>query len=368
MAFAKKKIRFVDGFAIRNVFPDMDVVESWSTTGGWRGDVPTPFVPEDEIWVDRRFRKEKAFLLEVHRIEQLKRHWPYYKVREYLKERLCRKGPMPQHVVRSRRHGKLTIRFVRGEIVRRYLDPCFIFGGHDLVYDYIPKNEVWIDVRQDPREVKYTLLHELHERRRMAKGWTYGKAHASATQAELRERKRLTAPKRARPLRLKPFRQIAGYCGPASMKIVCAHFGRDYAEKALGDMCGTTAEEGTDHSGLIAGAKAVGAAVYAKSGGTLADLRRFTAKHRLPVIVGWYSPSNQRKVKYDPDKDEMEDHFSVVYHVSTTHVYLMDPETESGRKKIRIGRFLKLWWDTDGPKCKRVDRWFMVMSFDGKTF
>src|SRR5688572_30081481 len=79
MAFAKKKIRFVDGFAIRNVFPDMDVVESWSTTGGWRGDVPTPFVPEDEIWIDRRFRKEKAFLLEVHRIEQLKRHWPYYK-------------------------------------------------------------------------------------------------------------------------------------------------------------------------------------------------------------------------------------------------------------------------------------------------
>lgn len=368
MAITQKKIRYVDGFAIRNIFPDMDVLESWSTTGDWRGDLPTPFVPEDEIWIDRRFRRETKFLLEVHRLEQLKRGWPYAKVREYLKRRLCKKTPMPPHVVRSVPRGRLVIRYVRGELVRQHLDPSFIFGGHDLVYKYIPKNEIWIDVRQDPREVKYTLMHELHERARMAKGWTYDKAHKSATDVELRARKRETAKRAHKPLRLKPFRQREAYCGPASMKIVCAYFGRDYEEKYLGDLCGTTFENGTDHDGMIAGAEAVGATVFAKANGSLADLKRFLFKHRLPVIVGWYSPTQPRKTAFKPGKDDVEDHFSVVYHVSSTHVYLMDPEAEGGRKKIRIGRFLKLWWDTDTEKSIGVKRWFMVMNFEGKKF
>ncbi len=183
MKIHDKRIRYADGFAIRSIFPDMDILESWSTTGDRRGGLPTPFVPENEIWVDRRFRKETKFLLEVHRIEQLKRGWPYAKVREYLKARLCKPGPMPAHVIRSAKKGRLTIRYVRGELVRQHLDPCFIFGGHDLVYKYIPAHEVWIDARQDPREIKYTLLHELHERRLMAKGWTYDKARKSASEA-----------------------------------------------------------------------------------------------------------------------------------------------------------------------------------------
>jgi len=368
MKIHEKKIRYVDGFAIRSIFPDMDILESWSTTGDRRGGMPTPFVPEDELWIDRRFRKETKFLIEVHRIEQLKRHWPYAKVREYLKTRLCKPGPMPPHVVRSAKKGRLTVRYVRGELVRQYLDPCFIFGGHDLVYKYVPKNEVWIDARQDPREVKYTLLHELHERKLMAKDWTYDKAHKSATEAELRLRRTETARKRNRPLKLKPFRQREAYCGPASMKIVCAYFGRDYDEKYLGDLCGTTFEDGTDHAGMIEGAKTVGATVFAKDRGTLGDLRRFLHKQRLPVIVGWYSPTAKRKTKFVPGKDDVEDHFSVVYHVSSTHVYLMDPEVEGGRKKIRVGRFLKLWWDTDTAKSIGVHRWFMVMRFDGKKF
>src|SRR5690349_5729802 len=110
MRIADKKLRYVDGFAIRSIFPNMDILESWSTTGDRRGGMPTPFVPYDEIWVDRRFKKETKFLLEVHRIEQLKRHWPYHKVREYLKERLCKPGPMPPHVVRSAKKGRLTIK------------------------------------------------------------------------------------------------------------------------------------------------------------------------------------------------------------------------------------------------------------------
>ena len=149
MPRTKKRVRYVDGFAIRNIFPDFDLVESHWSSGSVRGDLPTPFIPKDEIWVDRRFKNETRFLLEIHRLEQLKRWWPYAKVRSYLKRRLVEPGPTPPFIVRSMRRNALTIRFVRGEIVRRCFDPGFIFGGHDLVYPkYIPAGEVWIDIRQ----------------------------------------------------------------------------------------------------------------------------------------------------------------------------------------------------------------------------
>ncbi|MEY4744545.1 MAG: hypothetical protein RL272_490 [Candidatus Parcubacteria bacterium] len=365
----RRKIRYVDGFAIRNLYPDLDIIETYSTCGDWSCDPPTPFVPADEIWIDRRFRKETRFLLKVHRAALSRRSWTEKRVRDWLKETFTRKGVPPPFVARSEKRGRLTVRYVRGEIVRRYIDPWFIFGGHDLVYDYVPAGEVWIDLRQDPREVPYTLFHELHERRLMAKGMSYPKAHKQTSEVERRKRRRELIPPRPRPLKLKPFSQRTAYCGPASMKIVCAYFGREYEEKALGDLCGTTLQDGTDHAGLIKGAEAIGATVFSKAGGTVGDLRRFTMKHRLPVIVGWYSPSDPRKTKFVPGKDEMEDHFSVVYHVSRDYVYMMDPEVEgAGKRRMRIGRFLKLWWDTDTPKVISVRRWFMVMRFDGKPF
>lgn len=364
-----KRIRYVDGFAIRNLYPDLDVIETYSTCGDWTCDPPTPFVPKDEIWIDRRFRKETRFLLKVHRAAQAKRSWSESQVRAWLKETFTKKGLPPPFVCRSEKRGGITVRYVRGEIVRQYFDPWFIFGGHDLVYDYVPEKEIWIDVRQDPREVPYTLFHEFHERKLMTRGMSYAKAHKKTTEVERAKRRRELVPPRVRPLALKPFRQRAGYCGPASMKILCAFFGRDYEEKALGDLCGTTAENGTDHAGLIAGAEKIGATVFAKAGGTIADLRRFVMKHRLPVIVGWYSPSKKGKRTFVPGKDEVEDHFSVVYHVSRDHVYMMDPEVDgSGRRRMRISRFLKLWWDTDTAKAIGVKRWLMVMRFDGKKF
>lgn len=360
----RKKIRYVDGFAIRNIFPDMDVVESYSSTGGIVGGMPTPFIPKGEIWIDRRFRKEKDFLLEVHRLEQLKRNWPEAKTRAYLKERLTKKGTPPPFVARSEKRGRLTVRYVRGEIVRQYFDPGFIFGGHDLVYKYIPASEIWIDIRQDPREIPYTMLHELHERSLMARGVPYHWAHRSATEEERKRRARERNARRDRPLKLRPYLQSAGYCGPASLKIAFNHFGREYDEIYLGELCGTTAELGTDHVGLVRCAEKLGAKVETAAGGTLAKLRRSLRKG-LPVIVGWYSPEQPRKTVFDPSEDEPEDHFSVVYHVSERHVYLMDPDLEEGRRRMSCGRFMRLWWDTDGPDGERVDRWYMTVNFEG---
>jgi hypothetical protein len=68
--------------------------------------------------------------------------------------------------------------------VRSVFDIDFTEGGHDYVYEFVPKNEVWIDDAIMAVERAYVLLHELHERNRMAEGWPYSKAHAESSRLE----------------------------------------------------------------------------------------------------------------------------------------------------------------------------------------
>ncbi|MBI3963806.1 MAG: hypothetical protein HY341_02290 [Candidatus Kerfeldbacteria bacterium] len=75
-------------------------------------------------------------------------------------------------------------------LVRQYLDPDFIFGGHALVYSYIPSGELWLDALQDPREAPYHLLHERTEYTLMRKGVPYDSAHDLATAADKAERRK----------------------------------------------------------------------------------------------------------------------------------------------------------------------------------
>ena len=48
-----------------------------------------------------------------------------------------------------------------------YID--FTEGGHDKVFDFIPKKEIWIDDDLNPEERLFILVHELHERNLMKK-------------------------------------------------------------------------------------------------------------------------------------------------------------------------------------------------------
>ena len=79
---------------------------------------------------------------------------------------------------------------VDGSIVRRYLDPEFILGGHDLVYSYVPANTIWLDAHMDPREMPYILLHEETERRLMSQKESYDFAHEIATVTDKEARRR----------------------------------------------------------------------------------------------------------------------------------------------------------------------------------
>jgi hypothetical protein len=80
----------------------------------------------------------------------------------------------------------VAVWIVSGRMVRSVFDIDFTEGGHDYVYEFVPEKEVWIDDDILEPERPYVLVHELHERNRMATGWPYSKAHAESSRVEYR--------------------------------------------------------------------------------------------------------------------------------------------------------------------------------------
>lgn len=75
---------------------------------------------------------------------------------------------------------EIKIWLIDGKTVRDYLLLDYAEGGHDLVYDFIPEKEIWIEKILSPVERKFIMLHELHERFLMLQGLDYPHAHHGA--------------------------------------------------------------------------------------------------------------------------------------------------------------------------------------------
>ena len=78
----------------------------------------------------------------------------------------------------------ICVWLINGEIVRDFFYSSFAGGGHDKVYNFIPKKEIWIDNDIPKKERKFIMLHEIHERNLMEKRISYKNAHYSATKIE----------------------------------------------------------------------------------------------------------------------------------------------------------------------------------------
>ena len=78
----------------------------------------------------------------------------------------------------------VSVWVVNGRLVRSAYDIDFTAGGHDHVYEFVPEGEVWIDDAIEEEERGFVLLHELHERNRMALGMSYNQAHAESSRLE----------------------------------------------------------------------------------------------------------------------------------------------------------------------------------------
>jgi hypothetical protein len=167
-----------------------------------------PFIPKNELWIDQEAKNdERRFfidhLLVEHRlmakgVSYDKALTDADKVERRERRRAGDVRRLTHHTqqlpdgreVHERLWKKLengaSVWIVNGRLVRSAFDIDFTEGGHDYVYEFVPENEVWIDDDIEEKERGYVLLHELHERNRMASGWLYNKAHAESSRLEYR--------------------------------------------------------------------------------------------------------------------------------------------------------------------------------------
>lgn len=84
---------------------------------------------------------------------------------------------------------KVKCYFVEGDVVRDKFNTDFMGGGHWLVYDFIPKDEIWVErMRSHHDEVAFEW-HELFEVFDMLKNnKEYEEAHLDATRFEQKKR------------------------------------------------------------------------------------------------------------------------------------------------------------------------------------
>ncbi|MFA5060768.1 MAG: hypothetical protein WC494_00430 [Candidatus Pacearchaeota archaeon] len=166
------------------------------------------FIPKNEIWIDKERSpgEEKFFIdymLALHRLisrgikkkeavelaEKIEKKERAKK--ELIKKEFGLSKDYPQLIKKIHKKKiisyskKIKVWVVNGEIVRSFLFIDFTEGGHDKVYSFIPKGEIWIDDDLSLKERKFVLLHEIHERNLMAKGMEYESAHNDSSKIEL---------------------------------------------------------------------------------------------------------------------------------------------------------------------------------------
>jgi len=144
-------------------------------------------------------------------------------------------------------------------------------------------------------------------------------------------------------IKLKPFRQTPGFCGPASLKMVLDYYGISVSEKELAKLAGYSEKKGTSIEGLMKAAGHFGLHSFVKSNSSLEDLE-FFIKKKIPVIVDWFF--------------EDDGHYSVVVDINKKEVVLMDPVLRKVLIFVRRRRFppevfFRIWFDFPGNFIKK---------------
>ncbi len=137
-------------------------------------------------------------------------------------------------------------------------------------------------------------------------------------------------------LKVKPFRQTAGFCGPASLKMVFDYYGLSVSESKIARLAGATRKKGASKEGLVKAAKKLGFKAFFKENSSLNDIRKFVRK-KIPVIVDWFW--------------EDDGHYSVVIDIDRKNVKFMDPAIK-GIRKIALKKFFRIWFDFSGDYIK----------------
>ena len=171
-----------------------------------------PFIPKKEFWIDKEYGDGDEIdyyvsnlLTENRLMSQGKSYYEAGERGDRVEQRERKKHELIIKGIERKKHEKDKINCVHKKIVKKYSKNVkvwlvngrlvrdlffidFTEGGHDKVYPFIPENEIWIDDDVNPDERKFVLLHEMHERNLMEKGWPYDLNDKKIGRASCRER------------------------------------------------------------------------------------------------------------------------------------------------------------------------------------
>jgi ABC-type bacteriocin/lantibiotic exporter with double-glycine peptidase domain len=140
-------------------------------------------------------------------------------------------------------------------------------------------------------------------------------------------------------LPVRPFKQSRALCGPACLKMILAYFGHRVSEKSIAKLCRTSTVTGTTGANLVRAAHRLGLVARIVDRANFATIERWLARG-APVIVDWMSVLRAHGSR----QQWACGHYSVVYGINKTHLWLQDPAIGRARTMSRR-HFLNVWFD-----------------------
>ena len=120
-------------------------------------------------------------------------------------------------------------------------------------------------------------------------------------------------------------------CGPASLRMIFAYYGKDLDEKTIAHACNHSYEYGCQGEDMVCAANHFGFDVFLKNNSTIPEIENFIDKS-VPVIVDWFCG------------DPPEGHSSVVIGYDEKNLFILDPYLEEMRIVSKYD-FVRCWFD-----------------------
>jgi hypothetical protein len=215
-------------------------------------------------------------------------------------------------------------------------DIDFTMGGQGYRYLYVPEEEIWIDkANAQPGDLEPVIWHEYLERNLMKGGINYDGAHALASglEATLREGTYFLLP-------VGTYRQTAGFCGPAALKIVLDYYQIPATEKKLAQLCRTT-KAGTTPQNIVNAAQKIGLSAYQKENMAIEEVKKIV-KSGIPVIANF---------QLKPKKGE--GHYAAIMGYGKDTFIFSDPQEDRGYREVKIKDFMKLWYELEDQTVRQ---------------
>ena len=146
---------------------------------------------------------------------------------------------------------------------------------------------------------------------------------------------------------VKPIKQKKMMCGPTCLEIVLKYYGKEYSQKELKKLLGSSILMGTTNSKMIEISKKLGFKSQFKFNSSIEEIKELISK-KIPPIVGWITP-------------EGASHYSVIQGIDKNYIFIVDPELNKIRR-FKIEDFLERWLDVNWEKLSFLKRVFVSIK------